>query len=128
MIRYIFATFLAVAALSTTPAHAQVTYITGNELHRDCSADGEGILGFQSRALCMGYIAGVVDAFTTSAMVAGVVRGEDTEVNLLCIPEGVEMGQLIDLTKDYLKNNPGDRHFTASFLVYMALSKQFPCS
>jgi Rap1a immunity proteins len=82
-------------------------YIDGNKLFGECEAAG----GFME-ATCAGYIMGVTDAL-------------ETEV---CVPNEVNVRQIVDVVKLYLHDHPEKRHFGASSLVTVALKEKFPCN
>lgn len=62
--------------------------------------------------VAMGYVQGISDA------------GDGINH---CLPANVQAGQLRDLVKSYLIDNPGNRHFLASVLVGHVLKITFPC-
>jgi hypothetical protein len=61
-----------------------------------------------SYAVALGYIRGVSDS-------------------MACIPSQVNNGQLVDIVKKYLEQNPESRHEYRGVLVIRALSKAYPC-
>lgn len=44
-----------------------------------------------------------------------------------CPPSNVTAGQMEDIVKRHLNNNPATRHFTADSIIYRALRNVFPC-
>ncbi len=94
------------AALLTGTAHA--TFYDGNDLLNRMDSDNP-----QHRMLALGYVAGVADS----------VRGRDS-----CHPDNVTTGQIRDLIRNYLTNNPADRHYSANSIVREVLKSVFPCS
>lgn len=86
------------------PAVAQ--FKTGNQLYSQM----QGNQVEQMNAI--GYVQGVADAFQ------GV---------LACIPTTVTAGQLYDMTKLYVQNNPTDRNLSADFLIMQVLRAAWPC-
>lgn len=88
------------------PAYAG--FYTGNKLYSmliESSKYSEGV--------AVGYIAGVFD-FADSASV--------------CSPDNVTLGQLKDMTKQYLANNPSRRHDPAFDLIFEMLRATWPCN
>lgn len=83
-------------------------FLTGNELYDACKS---------SSAICLGYIEGITDAIDVSR-----VNGAEA-----CIPEHVTVGQVREVVKLYLQQNPQTWHAGASGLVATALSTAFPC-
>ncbi len=78
----------------------------GNKLY----ADMTGSAAHQMHA--MGYVMGVADAL------AGVT---------VCAPSNVSAGQVFDMVKMYLEEQPQLRHFMGDALVNRVLSKAWPC-
>lgn len=60
----------------------------------------------------LGYVVGVADALE------GVT---------VCAPDSVTAGQIHDMVKQFLENNPGLRHYSGDAIVNRVLSKAWPC-
>ena len=88
-------------------ASAQAQFISGNLLHTRANASDT-----TERIWAMGYVTGVADSYD----------GE-----LFCIPNSVNVNQLMDITKQFLNKNARDRHQAAALLVMLALVDVFPC-
>ena len=101
MKKLILATCLT-ALLST--ANAQ--FINGNQLHADFNGSAA------DKAFALGYVSGVVDSF---------------DEELFCIPVKAELGQLRDIVRQFVANNPKQRHRHAGALVVFSLATEFPC-
>lgn len=86
---------------------AQAQIKTGNRLLQDLNGE------HSERMNAFGYIAGVTD------MAQGFV---------FCGPAGVTLGQVIDMTKLYLENNPSVRQLAADVIVTRVLSATWPCA
>jgi hypothetical protein len=100
---------LTTPTLLTTPAQANNVYETGNHLLRDLrDATGTGF----GPTYALGYIVGAADAYGGSA---------------LCIPGTVTKGQLNDVVRQFLEQEPGIRDLPADILVLMALSNHWAC-
>jgi len=80
----------------------------GNTLYAKCNEN--------QRIYCMGYVTGVAD----------LLQGQNT--NGVCLPQGVVVGQLVDVVKKFLKEHPETRHFTATSEIQVALEGAFPCT
>lgn len=93
---------LTLLAGSCITGHA--SYVDGNYLHERIrrGADTNVML----------YIAGVADT------VSGV---------LFCPPANVPLGQLYDMFRAYLENNPSIRHLPGDVLITNLLQTQWPC-
>ena len=72
----------------------------------------------------MGYVVGVTDAHVT---IETIRLESGTYRRTLCIPEGVDAVQLVDVTTGFLRGHPEVRHNGASGLVIGALIDAFPC-
>ena len=83
------------------------------------SIDGNKLLGqLQSSDKIDNYIAGWY-----------IIGGAD-QLSLeeaICLPSTGESGQVIDVVKNYLINNPETRHHNAAALIFVALTDKFSC-
>ena len=84
-------------------------FASGNKIFADCSAPNSSA----QRSICLGYIAGMADALEIA--------------KLWCPPEGVTVGQTVDIVMKYLREHPEERHLTASGEGGLALAIAFPC-
>lgn len=96
---------LSIGACVCLSAHAG-TFWDGNKLHSKLQSNT------MDQMQALGYIMGVSDAV-------------DTEI--ICSPNTVTAGQMHDIMKQYLENNPAVRHFPADTLVKVVLSRVWPC-
>lgn len=98
------------ALFSAVPFNVEAAYLSGNKLkaHLDDSS-------YYDQAFAMAYIVGATDVL------------EDEDYKYVCIADGVTQGQLKDVVKKYLDENPESLHQEAYVLVYLALSKVWPC-
>lgn len=83
---------------------------TGNDLLADSETQKAGT---------MRYVKGVIDGITASQMAS---RKE-----IVCIPEGVTVGQSTDVVLNELRKTPANRHLDAGAIVYVALMTTWPC-
>ena len=96
----------AVLALCFVAAGAHAEFKDGNKLLSEMNGSQ-----FQQMS-ALGYVVGVADALD------GVT---------VCSPNSVTAGQIHDMVKQFLENNPGLRHFTGDAIVNRVLSKAWPC-
>lgn len=89
-------------------ANAQMSLKNGSGIHEACSKGTDFASGF-----CLGYVAGSFDAVDFS--------------KIACIPAGVTTGQVRDVVKQFMTNNPSLRHFSASSLIKEAIRVAFSC-
>ena len=96
-------------ALLMLPALARAEFETGNSLYTKMQDQTLG-----ERMYVMGYVTGVFDAHQ--------------HINH-CLPAGVNVtiGQVTDIAKMYLQNNPAIRHKTADVLLRDAFRNLWPC-
>lgn len=110
----ILAALALAQAAQPAPAPAQSSfYIDGNRLYEMCAG--------QPDPACTLYIVGAVDAFGTVSEILGGGR-------LFCVPPGVVSGQLADVLRRHMRENPETRHHAASVLVIRSLREAFPCA
>jgi hypothetical protein len=93
---------IAVILLTAIPAIS----LTGNQLKQDAVSPG-----CYSKGYFDGYVLGVLDLTKDRR----------------CIPERVEMGQTLDVIKNYLNDHPEELHLPASDLVLKAIQMAWPC-
>lgn len=91
---------------SAVSFNVEAAYQSGNKLKTDLN-DKYGEM------FAMGYIVGATE----------VLR----DYKDVCIADGVTQGQLKDVVKKYLDENPESLHEAAYVLVYSALRKVWPC-
>lgn len=97
---------LIVLLLATSSAKAQ--FLSGNELYSRMTSTED-----YKRIYAMGYVAGVVDTGNRA---------------LHCITQGVTVGQVFDVAKKYLEQNPEVRDFSADSLLTIAFAQVWPCA
>lgn len=97
----IAATLLAVSV----GAHAE--FESGNTLLRDLNSQSSFVEG-----TARGFIIGVHDSFSGFG---------------ICTPVGIQAGQLYDIVRKHLQNNPEIRHFSAASIIFDKLSEVYPC-
>jgi hypothetical protein len=93
------------AALLAGSAHAE--FWDGNRLLDRMNG------GIAEQMQALGYVMGISD------------MGQGT---LHCPPPNATAGQMEDIVKRYLNNNPAVRHLSADTIVNRALALVFPCS
>jgi hypothetical protein len=84
----------------------------GNFLYAQCNGADAG-----GEPFCVGFISGVIDTVEMAMDVKPYcVRGT-----------GATRGQLLDVFRKYLQENPQTRHESAAMLLVLALKQAFPC-
>lgn len=109
---------LAAIATGLIPGVAAAGFYSGDTLYEACSAAPGNNAYFEKSYECVGYVSGAVDAFNTTR-----------EANRLksCIPAGVTINRLRQVTVAYLRDHPAERTQSASTLVFAATRKAWPC-
>lgn len=97
---------------------ATAGFIDGNTLLEYCGT---------SLSSARAYVMGVVDHEVTFGAVTGLDDQSHWKKQFICIPQGVKVDQVKDATCAYLIDNPQNRHWNASVLVYNAVRESFPC-
>jgi hypothetical protein len=97
---------LIIAALIAAPA-AHAEFLSGNQLlTRIDSAE------IAQQGVALGYVMGVHDSLRSVTH---------------CSPPDITSGQLRDMVRQYLVNNPQNRHLAADSLVGHVLKSVWPC-
>jgi hypothetical protein len=96
-----------VAGLLLLPSLACAEFITGNQLLSDIQSTDN-----MRRTFAMGYVAGVADAHHSVTY---------------CPPSGINLGQLRDMTEQYLIINASTRNLSADVLIGDMLNRRWPC-
>src|SRR5215510_6432172 len=84
-------------------------FFTGQELFIKCVSPD-----ITEHSICVGFIAGISDI--------------DTNDKKLCLPDNINMGNLIDVYIDYMNDNPALNKYPAATLVASALNEKWMCS
>jgi hypothetical protein len=120
----------AIIVISLTMiGQANGMFLDGNDLYAKCTTSTP-----VERAICVGYVEGVLDAGEVEATLAwrqqrakppyqATLEGERW-----CAPDGITAGQAVDVVTAFLRNNPAVRQATADSLVAGALEQAWPCS
>ncbi len=94
-------------ALLFVPAMAHAEFMSGNKLLNDLQS-----ANVIDRMVGMGYVQGVMDAHTRA---------------LYCPPNGITAGQVTDMAKKYLEENPSIRHTAADGILAQLFKPIWPC-
>jgi Ssp1 endopeptidase immunity protein Rap1a len=91
-------------------------------------------IDFLNQGLCQGFMTGFNDGSGVAIAVLSVKNSSlsnltDLVANLgICIPDGVEKGQLIRLALKYIREHPAEAHEPSSALVFKSEFLAFPCA
>lgn len=83
----------------------------GNTLYSWGKERANSVNSFNSGAYS-GYVLGVVDSFSQ---------------NSICLPNGAQNSQILDVVYNYLNAHPENRNRHAGVLVLIAMEQAFPC-
>ena len=114
MKRYIAILSFLIASSISGPSHAM---LSGNELHEICTSGMD--------AACDYYIMGSAEGLSLMNLIASDVSKSIKQT--ICMPNGVTNRRLIDIVKNYVRDNPKKRGQPASGIVFFALTDTFPC-
>lgn len=89
------------------PAMASAEFMDGNQLLNELQSTDT-----VRRVYGMGYVAGVTDANMSITH---------------CMPPNVNLGQVRDMTEQYLMANPSIRNLSADLIIAGMLTKRWPC-
>ena len=98
---------LLILAACSVALGAQAEFKNGNKLLEDMTSSS------MNQMNALGYVTGVADALM------GIT---------FCMPPNVNAGQVYDMVKMYLENNPANRHNTADRIVNHVLKNVWPCA
>ena len=93
---------------------APVKFSTGNEWVVECSSSDLGKL-----TGCTSYARGIADGLRTWEFLYPNAP--------VCIPEAVLASELVDVGRNYIRNNPGARQEGAGWLLALAFKETWPC-
>lgn len=76
-------------------------------------------------AICIAYITGAVDAFTTVDLIAEKTNGAE---RIFCLLYGVQPDQFKDLTLGWLQRDATDLDYAVTLLIWDAMKDAYSCS
>ena len=104
--------------VNASPASADA--LNGQELQLYCSSQNP-----QDDAICIVYVTGAVDAFTTIDLMGQKTSGTAPR---FCVPDGVGPDQLKQVMLAWLERPETDLSFAATLLVWGAVSDAYGCT
>jgi hypothetical protein len=110
---------LAASAVQISGGDPSGQFVDGNKLYEMCSEDPSSQTHFQDDAWCVGYVLGTYDTLKASGMARSLA---------ICVPDGVQAGQLHDVVVKTLMEHPEFRHLSGSMLIGAALRASFACA
>jgi len=112
-----FAGLLGGLLAPSQPATAD--FINGWQLQLYCASQNP-----EDEAICIVYITGAVDAFTTVDLIAEKTNGAQ---RIFCMPQGLQPDQLKTVTMAWLQREGTNLDYAATLLVWGAMKDAYSC-
>ncbi|ADE40384.1 Rap1a/Tai family immunity protein [Candidatus Puniceispirillum marinum] len=109
---------LTTAALATSTA-TRADFIDGNALQLYCTSQNP-----TDDAICIVYITGAVDAFTTVDLFSE--KSSDNK-RVFCMPEGIQPDALKATTMTWMQRPEANLDFAATLLIWGAMKNSYGC-
>ena len=97
---------------------------TGASLNAECALPQSDPRYYEAQANCISYIAGVFDMIE---MNANVGDGDSKPGWYVCPPAPVTKGEIVHVFERFLAAAPSMKEYSASVVIWMALSNAYPC-
>lgn len=110
---------ISVVILMATLKPAAADFFDGYALQLYCRSQNP-----QDDAVCLVYITGSFDAFTTVDVIA---QKTDNAVAQFCVPEGIGPDQLKDRVVAFMQRQDTNLEFAASLVVLGAIQDAYGC-
>ena len=111
--------FLLLNSIGYSVENEPSFFKTGNQLYSELNSSQDS---WYTKGTGAGYIIGVIDTYE-------IEQFWDKQPDYICYdPTRVNVGQLVDIVKKYLTENPGTRDLPAASLVLAALAESFKCN
>jgi len=114
----VFGLLFSAVMMQGQPAKAD--FINGQQLQLYCASQNP-----EDEAICIVYITGAVDAFTTVDLIAEKTNGA---ARIFCMPDGIQPDQLKAVTVRWLQRGDTNLDYAATLLVWGAMKDAFSCS
>jgi hypothetical protein len=102
-------------SLNVLPVRASAQNLNyGDELLRYCTDAPESF----GRGVCHGYILAIASVLS---------EGNSINGHKACIPQSINLGQIVDTSIRYIRDNAATRQYTTAALIAQALERSFPC-
>ena len=117
-------TYAAMAVLSCflflTPTMAKADFLNGHELKIYCSSQDPN-----DDAICIVYITGAFDAFTTVDLIGEKTSGAE---RLFCADENTQPTDLKVMMMDWMNRPETNLDYAATLLVWGAMRENYGCA
>jgi len=116
----IFLSLLVVASsLAFASISARADFINGHALRLYCSSQNPS-----DDAICLVYITGAVDAFTTVDLIGEKTNGTK---RLFCLPDNSGPETLREMTMEWMERPETNLDFAATLIIWGALKERCSC-
>jgi hypothetical protein len=102
---------------SVKPAEAD--FLDANTLRLYCASQSA-----EDDAVCIVYITGAFDAFTTADLISQKTNGTAPE---FCIPDETSPDQLKQIVQEYMERDDTNLDFAATLIVLGAITDAYSC-
>ncbi|MBU15018.1 MAG: hypothetical protein CMQ14_07995 [Gammaproteobacteria bacterium] len=106
-----------VTAVASSEANAD--FLNGEELKLYCVSQNPS-----DDAICVVYITGAVDAFTTIDLFSEKTKGTD---RMFCLGDEAGPDQLRDVTMRWMNRSETDLSFAATLIIWGAIKNTYSC-
>lgn len=103
---------LAAVLLAAQTGGASAKFINGNNLLEACRMGDKQTVN--------AFLAGAHDAYATAEEIGHSIMR-------VCLPKGVTLNHLEEVSCSFLEQNPESRHQNASSLVWVVMTETWPC-
>jgi Rap1a immunity proteins len=114
MLKYL-TILVALLALTAANAAEENLAIDGKKFMDLCNTTDQKML-----AVCASFTLGVSDTLA-------VWRALHPSTARVCVPNAVQLNQMIDVGLDYVQRFPAERHLSAARLLLVAFTDAWPC-
>ncbi len=111
--------------LPSTPTTASFALKTGNDYLSACGKALDAEVSSRVEGIaCLSYMRGLAAGVVATQ---GVYMGFKKQPELLCVPTGATMAQLMSVSLKYLNDHPADLHRRLGDLIFVSWVESFPC-
>ena len=110
---------MLVTGTSAAPTIAHADFIDGNALQLYCTSQNP-----TDDAICIVYITGAVDAFTTVDLFSE--KSSDNK-RVFCMPDGIQPDALKATTMKWMQRPEANLDFAATLLIWGAMKDSYSC-
>lgn len=126
MKKLIQATVLVFLALNSAATCMAASGVTLQQACKEFIAGEEGRKGDEMQSgVCMGYVASSIDSIRN---MKATPEFKNDILDATCMPENVDVRQVILVVNKFLKDSPEFLHYNAHSIIINAVARTFPCN